>query len=203
MIMAFLALFCSAAILSPAVFGAEIVAPVQILITNVDVWDGTSDKLSLKTDVLVEGNKIKKVGKGIKADGAKVIDGKGYTVTPGLMDMHQHLTLNGGTAAGNEWDAYVQGAHASRGAEYLLKQGFTRCRLQQVHGCRRQELFTRSSDYRTYGQTNEGNGRLVGFPGSWWLCDSLRRSTGLVYSRDGEKRQASLCRHCKGIKIDA
>ena len=66
--------------------------------------------------------------KGIKAGGANVIDGKGYTVTPGLIDMHQHLLLNGGTAAGNEWDAYVQGAHASRGAEYLLRSGFTTIR---------------------------------------------------------------------------
>ena len=42
--------------------------------------------------------------------------------------MHQHLTLNGGTAAGNKWDAYVQGAHASRAAEYLLRSGFTTIR---------------------------------------------------------------------------
>ena len=102
--------------------------PAQVLITNVDVWDGTSDKLMLKTDVLVEGNKIKKVGKNLKADGANVIDGKGYTVTPGLIDMHQHLMLNGGTAAGNNWDAYVQGAHGSRAAEYLLRSGFTTIR---------------------------------------------------------------------------
>jgi len=107
---------------------AEKEAPVQVLITNVDVWDGTSDKLMLKTDVLVEGNKIKEVGKGIKAKGANVIDGKGFTVTPGLIDMHQHLTLNGGTAAGEQWDAYVQGAHASRAAEYLLRSGFTTIR---------------------------------------------------------------------------
>jgi len=111
-----------------AVFAAEEKAPVQVLITNVDVWDGTSDKLSLKTDVLIEGNKIKKVGKGLKADGANVIDGQGYTVTPGLIDMHQHLTLNGGTASGEKWDAYVQGAHASRAAEYLLRSGFTTIR---------------------------------------------------------------------------
>jgi imidazolonepropionase-like amidohydrolase len=123
-----LALFCSVVIFSPAVFAAEENAPVQILITNVDVWDGTSDQLSLKTDVLIEGNKIKQVGAGIKADGANVIDGKGYTVTPGLIDMHQHLMLNGGTGAGEQWDAYVQGAHASRAAEYLLKSGFTTIR---------------------------------------------------------------------------
>jgi len=123
-----LILFASIALSSPVVFAAEEKAPVQILITNVDVWDGTSDSLMLNTDVLIEGNKIKQVAKGIKADGANVIDGKGYTVTPGLIDMHQHLTLNGGTASGEQWDAYVQGAHASRGAEYLLRSGFTTIR---------------------------------------------------------------------------
>ena len=64
------------------------------------------------------------VARGIKADGAVVIGGQGGTVTPGLIDMHQHLMLNGGTAAGSyTWDAYVQGAHASRAAEYLLRSG--------------------------------------------------------------------------------
>jgi len=123
-----LAAIFSSAVLTFTVSAAEMEAPVQVLITNVDVWDGTSDKLSLKTDVLIEGNKIKQVAKGIKADGANVIDGKGYTVTPGLIDMHQHLTLNGGTASGENWDAYVQGAHASRAAEYLLRSGFTTIR---------------------------------------------------------------------------
>jgi imidazolonepropionase-like amidohydrolase len=109
-----------------AVAADEEVKPV--LITNVDVWDGTSDRLMLKTDVLVEGNRIKQVGQNLNAEGASVIDGQGFTVTPGLIDMHQHLTLNGGTAAGNNWDAYVQGAHASRAAEYLLRSGFTTVR---------------------------------------------------------------------------
>ena len=69
--------------LSASLFGSALVnaaekeAPVQVLITNVDVWDGTSDKLMLKTDVLIEGNKIKKVATGIKAEGANVINGKG------------------------------------------------------------------------------------------------------------------------------
>ena len=124
-----LALTMSAVLFSTTLVNAAAKeAPTQILITNVNVWDGTSDSLKLKTDVLIEGNKIKKVAKGIKAEGANVIDGKGYTVTPGLIDMHQHLTLNGGTAAGNKWDAYVQGAHASRAAEYLLRSGFTTIR---------------------------------------------------------------------------
>ena len=100
--------------------------PTQVLIANVNVWDGTSDTTK-KVDVLVEGNKIKRIGK-IDAPKAVKIDGQGGTVTPGLIDMHQHLMLNGGTAAGNNWDAYVQGAHATRAAQYLLMQGFTTIR---------------------------------------------------------------------------
>jgi len=105
----------------------ENAAPPQVLITNVKVWDGTSDK-TVEADVLVEGNKITRVAKGISAADAVVIDGKGGVVTPGLIDMHQHLMLNGGTSAGNNWDSYVQGAHASRAAEYLLRSGFTTVR---------------------------------------------------------------------------
>ncbi|MCP4197102.1 MAG: amidohydrolase family protein, partial [Proteobacteria bacterium] len=77
--------------------------PNQILITNVNVWDGRSDAVKKGVDVLVEGNKIKKIGK-IDAPKAVKVDGQGGTVTPGLIDMHQHLMLNGGTAAGNNWD---------------------------------------------------------------------------------------------------
>jgi imidazolonepropionase-like amidohydrolase len=107
---------------------AEDKVPTLVLITNVNVWDGTSDTVKKGVDVLIEGNKIKKVAKGIRARGANVIDGKGGTVTPGLIDMHQHLMLNGGTDGGNNWDAYVQGAHGSRAAEYLLRSGFTTVR---------------------------------------------------------------------------
>ena len=102
--------------------------PAQILITNVDVWDGTSDTVTPGVNVLIENNRIKQVAAIISAPGATVIDGQGGVVTPGLIDMHQHLMLTGGTAAGNQWDAYVQGANASRGAEYLLLQGFTTIR---------------------------------------------------------------------------
>ena len=88
--------------LSPAIAADK---PAQVLIVNVDVWDGTSEELQKGVDVLVEGNRIKKIAKGIKAPNATTINGQGGTLTPGLIDMHQHLTLNGGTGAGNNWDA--------------------------------------------------------------------------------------------------
>jgi len=100
----------------------------QVLITNVSVWDGINDSAKSGLDVLIEGNRIKKIGANIQAPEAAKIDGQGGVVTPGLIDMHQHLMLNGGTAAGEKWDAYVQGAHATRAAEYLLRSGFTTIR---------------------------------------------------------------------------
>ncbi len=112
-----------------SVIHAEEEALPQVLITNVDVWDGTSDYLAKGIDVLVEGNLIKQVAANIEAPDAHVIDGKGGTLTPGLIDMHQHLMLNGGTnIMTNDRDAFVQGAHATRAAQYLLMSGFTTVR---------------------------------------------------------------------------
>lgn len=121
-------LFISLAVSASNVLASENKIPTSILITNVDIWDGTSDSVKKAHDILILGNKIKKVAKSIEMSGASVVDGKGGTVTPGLIDMHQHLMLNGGTAAGSNWDAYVQGAHATRAAEYLLRSGFTTIR---------------------------------------------------------------------------
>jgi len=68
----------------------------QILFTNVNVFDGKSDKLAEGMSVLVEGNLIKKVAKGdIEADAnATVVDGGGRTLMPGLIDGHVHFMIN-------------------------------------------------------------------------------------------------------------
>ena len=42
-------------------------------------------------DILIEKGTIVKIGKGISADGAKVVDAAGKLVFPGLIDMHVHL----------------------------------------------------------------------------------------------------------------
>ena len=40
--------------------------PSRVLITNVHVWDGTSDSVRKNTDVLVVGNRIAKIGQGLE-----------------------------------------------------------------------------------------------------------------------------------------
>ena len=87
----------------------------QILFTNVNIFDGTSDTLAEGMSVLVEANYIKEVGQSIDAPNAIVVDGKGRTMTPGLIDMHQHVMLNPpeGTAAyQTRWDDAAGGAFA-------------------------------------------------------------------------------------------
>ena len=64
----------------------------QTLITNVNVFDGKTEKLVEAQDVLIEGNLIKQIGDSISAPGATVIDGKGRTLMPGLIESHAHLT---------------------------------------------------------------------------------------------------------------
>lgn len=46
-------------------------------------------------DLLIEGGKVAKVGKALKAPSAAVIDAKGKVVAPGFIDLHVHLRTPG------------------------------------------------------------------------------------------------------------
>ena len=79
-----------------AAVAAEDDAKPQILFTDVNVFDGKSDALAEGMSVLVEGNLITKIAKGDieTGDDAKVIDGGGRTLMPGLIDGHVHFMIN-------------------------------------------------------------------------------------------------------------
>jgi imidazolonepropionase-like amidohydrolase len=105
-------------------------APPQVLITNVDVWDGTSDDLERGMSVLVEGHLIKQVGENLAAGaGATVIDGGGRVVTPGFIDAHTHLALIAPfDQLENEYTGVYIGAAGGQMAENMLMRGFTTVR---------------------------------------------------------------------------
>ncbi|MBW2196337.1 MAG: amidohydrolase family protein, partial [Deltaproteobacteria bacterium] len=111
---------------------AEKKKPIQVLFTNVNIFDGFSDKLQSNMSVLVEANYIKEVGKSINAPGAYVVDGVGRTMTPGLIDMHQHVMLNmpEGTAGyQTRWDDAAGGAFAQHHlVNNMLMKGITTIR---------------------------------------------------------------------------
>jgi imidazolonepropionase-like amidohydrolase len=66
-----------------------------VILENVRIFDGTSDRISAASNVLVLGNVIKTISSASIADpaGATVtrIQGGGRTLMPGLIDAHTHL----------------------------------------------------------------------------------------------------------------
>jgi imidazolonepropionase-like amidohydrolase len=84
--------------LALATTAAPPVLPAQgrLAITHVTVIDMTGAPAKPDQTVVIEGNRIKSVGRGAAPAGATVIDGTGKFLIPGLWDMHAHVTIPGG-----------------------------------------------------------------------------------------------------------
>lgn len=104
----------------------------ETLFRNVRVFDGSTPRLSAPTDVLVRGNLIAAIGADAQpGPQATVIEGRGRTLMPGLIDVHVHLTFGALTMpqllspdltpASADQQAAVQ-------AERMLLRGFTSVR---------------------------------------------------------------------------
>ncbi|MEZ9628188.1 amidohydrolase family protein [Vibrio breoganii] len=125
-------LMSTLAIVTSMAVSAEDAALPQTVFKNVDIFNGTENKLYENHHVLVEGNKIKAISaKEIKVnEGATVIDGTGKTLTPGFIENHAHLMLMGPSLpameAGSTWEDFA--IHGTRMAEMYLLQGFTTVR---------------------------------------------------------------------------
>ena len=101
----------------------------QTLFKNVNIFNGTQDKLIMGQDVLVEGELIKKIGKDLKADSAKVIQGQGKTLMPGMIDGHAHIMINSDYGKlERDMDIIDVGVRATIVVDRFLKDGFTTVR---------------------------------------------------------------------------
>ncbi len=66
-----------------------------LLFQGATVWTNESDGIIEDADVLVRNGKIARVGKGLSAAGASVIDARGMHLTSGIIDEHSHIALDG------------------------------------------------------------------------------------------------------------
>ncbi|WP_108658435.1 metal-dependent hydrolase family protein [Acuticoccus kandeliae] len=66
----------------------------MLAITGAKVFDGRKEAAA-KTDVIVEGNRIKAVGEGLAQPGMATIDGSGLTLMPGMVEGHCHPSFVG------------------------------------------------------------------------------------------------------------
>jgi len=101
----------------------------KVLIKDVNIFDGVSEKLALSMSVLIEGNKIAKIAKTIpESDDIEVIEGGGRTLTPGFIGIHEHLQLNVGALKTMYSTPDYLGALALYEANNTLMRGFTSMR---------------------------------------------------------------------------
>jgi len=118
-------------IFSSLTFAAEDEVLPQVMIKDVHVWDGLSDGVTKKINVLIEGNKVKKL-RAADADAhadATVIDGAGRILMPGLIDMHTHTGLKRGVPeTETHWDGQAVGAMAHETMMDYINMGFTTLR---------------------------------------------------------------------------
>jgi imidazolonepropionase-like amidohydrolase len=105
--------------------------PLATIFQNVRIFDGKSPALSAPSSVLVRGNKIERISAGpIAPDpNARVIDGGGRVLMPGLIDDHWHAMLVRPTPAqlmtsDPGYTAMLAGAEATD----TLMRGFTTVR---------------------------------------------------------------------------
>ncbi|MBN2260099.1 MAG: amidohydrolase [Clostridiales bacterium] len=65
----------------------------MILIKNALIYTMENDEIIKNGDILIENDKIIKIGKNIQVEGARIIDAKGKMVLPGFIDAHCHLGM--------------------------------------------------------------------------------------------------------------
>ncbi len=72
------------------------------LFKNATVWTNEKEGILQNADVLIENGKIKAVGKGLAAGGAKVIDATGKHISAGIVDEHSHIAATNGINEGTQ-----------------------------------------------------------------------------------------------------
>lgn len=75
-----------------------------VLIKNATVWTGEKDGILEKTDVLVSGGKISKIGQNLlnSAQNTRIIDATGKFLTAGIIDEHSHIAMTRGVNEGTQ-----------------------------------------------------------------------------------------------------
>ena len=76
-------------------------ASEDVLVRNATIWTAGPEGALENADLLVRNGKIVAVGAGLEGGAARVIDGAGLHVTPGMIDEHSHLAISRGVNEGS------------------------------------------------------------------------------------------------------
>ena len=149
-----------ASVLLPAAVAAQD-ENAPILFTNVHVFDGVNEERIENANVLVIDNLIAEVSTDpLAVANARIIDGGGRTLMPGIIEGHGHLMLSvDATSWFNTHDVFYIGAAAAEEAKNYLMRGWTTVRdiggpVEGVHRA--------IEDGRIVGPRIYGSGPVVG-----------------------------------------
>lgn len=76
-------------------------------------WYSSIGDMSVREDVLIDGEKIVKVGRNLEAEDAQVVDVNGKLLFPGFIDGHTHFDLEvAGTVTADDFETGTRAAIA-------------------------------------------------------------------------------------------
>ena len=120
----------------------------QILIRTGRLIDTNQKVVKKNIDILVEGNRIIKVGKNLKSASASIIDLSDKTVLPGLIDGHTHICLTPDYSS-NSPVLYKTNTYrtmeAFKAAKQILMAGFTTIRDVDNEGADMADIAVRDA----------------------------------------------------------
>jgi imidazolonepropionase-like amidohydrolase len=120
----------------------------QILIRTGRLIDTNQKIVKKNIDILVEGNRIIKVGKNLKSAAASIIDLSDKTVLPGLIDGHTHICLTPDYSS-NSPVLYKTNTYrtmeAFKAAKQILMAGFTTIRDVDNEGADMADIAVRDA----------------------------------------------------------
>ena len=113
---------------APAATATGAAKPGAVLFRNVRIFNGKGDSLSDASNVLVRGNVIAAIGPAAKSSAAKVIDGGGRTLMPGLIDAITPYASASPRLALLTAESASSTGRRGEGADDMLMRGFTSMR---------------------------------------------------------------------------
>jgi imidazolonepropionase-like amidohydrolase len=134
------------------------------------LFDGLSETLSGRTEILIEGNRITRVERSVeRPPGAEVVDLLARTVSPGFIDTHVHLTMDAANLARQTLESSASKAlkGLSLAREYM-RYGFTTLR----------DLGSADPDWPTIDLRNAINAGMVQGPRIFVAAHIISASAG-------------------------
>jgi imidazolonepropionase-like amidohydrolase len=103
---------------------------VRTIVRCARLYDGRADSVTGPAEVLIDGDRIAAIGESVdRPPGAVVVDLGDRALTPGFIDTHVHLTVDGSALASQTLDSSATKALTGLGlAQQYMQRGFTTLR---------------------------------------------------------------------------